>query len=165
MKIKFPRYITGEYAVGTECFTVVDYTRKEVLGPKEGMRRMTVRMYYPTYKDAVNEMQKGLLFSDRKQKILKKAFHVKNEDMLMTECYEGATHVDNRKFPLVVFSHGYNSYVEANTFLCCELASNGYIVASIGHAYEAVINEYDDGTYDLYDSKNNGRICNNFINC
>lgn len=66
-------------------------------------------------------------------------------------------------FPLVVFSHGYNSYVEANTFLCCELASNGYVVASIGHAYEAAINEYDDGTYDLYDIKNNRRICNNFI--
>lgn len=93
----------------------------------------------------------------------KKAFHIKNEDILQTECYEGAIHVDNRKFPLVVFSHGYNSYVEANTFLCCELASNGYVVASIGHAYEAAINEFDDGTYDLYDIKNNRRICNNFI--
>lgn len=37
MKIILPQYITGEYAVGTECFTVVDHTRKEVLGPKEGI--------------------------------------------------------------------------------------------------------------------------------
>ena len=163
MKITLPEYITGEYAVGTECFTVVDNTRKEVLGPGEGMRRMAVRMYYPTSKEAVKGMERADIFSDRKLQALKKRFHVKdiNEDMRKADYYEGVAHVDNMKFPLIIYNHGFGLYVEANTFLCCELASNGYIVASIGHAYEAVENDYEDGTYDLYDSKNNMRMYDN----
>ena len=161
MKITLPNYISGKYAVGTECFTVVDDKRTEVLGPGEGPRKMTVRMYYPTPKDAVQGMEKADVFTERKLKSLQKAFYIKAMDsaLLKADYYENAPHVEEEKYPLIVFNHGYNSYVEANTFLCCELASNGYIVASIGHAYEAVLNEYEDGTYDEYDKNINKIIC------
>ena len=43
-------YVSGEYAVGTEVFTVVDGERKEQLGNKEGTRKISVRMYYPVSK-------------------------------------------------------------------------------------------------------------------
>ncbi len=159
MSITLPNYISGEYAVGTECFTVVDNTRREVLGAGVGPRKIAVRMYYPTDKEAVKNMEKADIFTDRKLEALQKAYHFKKVDPEMTKAdyYEGAMHVENHKFPLVIFNHGYNAYVECNTFLCCELASNGYIVASVGHAHEAIANEYDDGTYDMFD-KNISKI-------
>lgn len=165
MSITLPNYISGEYAVGTECFTVVDNTRREVLGAGVGSRKIAVRMYYPTDKEVVKNMEKADIFTDRKLEALQKAYHFKKVDPEMTKAdyYEGVAHVENQKFPLVIYNHGYNGYLEANTFLCCELASNGYIVASVGHAYEAVVNEYEDGTYDLFDKNINKMMYDSVI--
>lgn len=156
-KINLPDYITGEYAVGTETFTVTDDTRTEQLGPKTGPRKIAVRVYYPTEKANVKGLEKADVLSERKANALAKVYLVKIKDpsILKGDYYENAPHAENKKFPLIIYNHGYNAYVECNTFLCCLLASNGYIVASVGHAYEAVINEYEDGTFDLYDKNIN----------
>lgn len=159
-KIQLPDYITGEFAVGTECFSITDDSRTEVLGPGEGPRKIAVRMYYPTDKSRVKGLEKAYVFSEKKLKALQKAYHIKVKDpaLLKADYYENVPWVENATFPLIIFNHGYNAYVECNTFLCCELASNGYVVASVGHAYEAVANEYEDGSFDLYDKKINKMI-------
>ena len=164
MGVQLPNYISGEYAVGTECFTVVDETRMEVLGPATGQRKMSVRMYYPVEKSAIVGKKRADIFTQRKIEALQKAYFlkVKDEEMLKADYYEEMPHVE-KKFPLVIYNHGYNSYAEANTFLCCELASNGYVVAAIGHAHEAIANEYEDGTYDLYDKKINKMLYDSVI--
>ncbi len=164
-KITIPEYITGEYAVGTECFSITDNSRTEVLGPGEGPRKIAVRLYYPTIKASVTDLEKADVFSERKLKALAKAYHMKVKDpsILKADYYENVPHIENKKFPLIIFNHGYNAYVECNTFLCCQLASNGYIVASVGHAYEAVVNEYDDGSFDLYDKHINKIMYDNGI--
>ncbi|MGN1147926.1 MAG: hypothetical protein ACI4TB_05850, partial [Lachnospiraceae bacterium] len=41
-------------------------------------------------------------------------------------------------YPLVVFSHGAFGIIDSNYSTCIELASNGYVVASIGHPYHAM---------------------------
>lgn len=41
-------------------------------------------------------------------------------------------------YPLVVFSHGAFGVIDSNYSTCKELASNGYVVASIGHPYHAI---------------------------
>lgn len=150
-------YVSGEYAVGTEVFTVVDGERKEQLGNKEGNRKISVRMYYPVSKAEALGKERGRIFSEKKKAAVQKAFHIKKYDeaALTAEYYENVPQAAGEKFPLVMFNHGYNSYVEANTYLCIELASHGYIIASVGHAFEAVENDYEDGSYDLYDKKIN----------
>lgn len=152
MSITLPNYITGTYAVGTERFTVTDDTREEVLGPKCGPRRLEVRLFYPTCKDAVDGKERMKLSEDR-IKTIQKSYRVKElpESLVCPECYTEVPQVEG-KFPLVIYNHGYGSgYAEGNTLLCCELASNGFVVAAIGHAYEAAICEFDDGTVALYD--------------
>ncbi len=42
------------------------------------------------------------------------------------------------KHPLLLFSHAYSLFCEANTVQCEELASHGYIVLSIGHQGEGL---------------------------
>ena len=165
MNVTLPKYVSGDYAVGTECFTVIDSERKEVLGSGEGNRKIAVRMYYPVLRETVNSMQRADIFSVRKMQALQKTYHIKNvaQEMKKADYYENAAHVEGEMFPLVLYNHGYNAYLEANTFLCCELASNGYIVASVGHAHEALLNEYDDGTFDEYDKRINKVMYDNML--
>ncbi len=158
-------YITGGYAVGTKCFTVVDKDRKNVTDGGMGERKIAVRMYYPAEKEAVAGRRYAAIFSEPKKAALKKAYHIKNidDDMNYAEFYEDVPVAQDRKFPLIMFSAGYMSYVESNTYLLCALASHGYIIASVGHAHEAVENDYEDGTTDLFDKRINKAMYTSFI--
>ncbi len=158
-------YASGEYAVGTFCFTVVDKDRKKVIGDGNEDRKIAVRMYYPVKKEAVSGKTYARLFSDAKKNAVIKAFHIRNinEDLNYAEFYEDVPIASDRKFPLIMFSHGYGSYVESNSFLLCALASRGYIIACVGHAHEAVENDYDDGSTDLLDKRISKAMYTSFI--
>lgn len=41
-------------------------------------------------------------------------------------------------YPLVIFSHGAFGVIDSNHSTCLELASNGYVVVSIGHTYQSM---------------------------
>ena len=55
------------------------------------------------------------------------------------------------KYPLVVFSHGAFGVIESNISTYNELASNGYVVASIGHPYHAMYVEDVNGKTSFVD--------------
>ncbi len=59
-------------------------------------------------------------------------------------------------FPLVIFSHGAFGFSGSNYSTFAELASNGYVVASIGHTYQAFYTMDTDGKLTIVD--------NDFIN-
>lgn len=159
----FPdNYVSGQYAVGTETFSLTDTSRKEKLGSKDEYRNISVRIYYPADKSETEGRKTADIFSENKKSAIQKAFHLRrmSDEMMTAQYYENIPHAFEKKFPLIMFNHGYNSYVEANTFLCIELASHGYIIASVGHAYEAVENDYSDGNFDLYDKTINKKMYN-----
>lgn len=144
---------TGEYAVGTLTYTVFN-DRPEILKEHEGeMRSVAARVYYPAPKEAVLNLKKERYLSREMVGAIKKAYHANiHYDQIeangenRSECYRDAPHVPKQKFPLIVFSHGYQSYREGNSFLCIELASRGYVVIAVAHSYEALLTELDDGT-------------------
>ncbi len=55
------------------------------------------------------------------------------------------------EYPLVVFSHGAFGVIESNYSTYTELASNGYVVASIGHPYHAMFVEDVNGKTTFVD--------------
>jgi len=55
------------------------------------------------------------------------------------------------KYPLVVFSHGAFGVIDSNYSTYTELASNGYVVASIGHPYHAMYVEDVNGKTTFVD--------------
>ncbi|GIO05907.1 hypothetical protein J31TS6_19350 [Brevibacillus reuszeri] len=67
-------------------------------------------------------------------------------DRVNTRCVKDAALSGDGPFPLLIFSHGYLTYEMSNTLLCTDLASFGYVVASIGHTGEASV-MLPDGTY------------------
>ncbi|MBO4784528.1 MAG: hypothetical protein J5521_07285, partial [Lachnospiraceae bacterium] len=143
---------TGEYAVGTFTYTV--YTdREEVLAPGT-KRNIPARVYYPVLKESVAGLTKTKYMTENMAIGLKKTMHVpvnfKKADAEgdnFSECYENAPKIEGKKFPLIMFNHGLLSFREGNSFLCIELASKGYVVISVGHPYDAVCTEFDDGTH------------------
>ena len=141
---------TGEYKVGTTVFSIWDRSRKEKLGPEAGTRdrRILVRLYYPVLPEAVEGCPEAVLLSQNKLKAIFRTFNLpgKVDGDATEEFYQDVPAVPGRKFPLIVYSHGLGAYAEANNYLCMELCSHGYVVASVGHPYEGMITEFDDGT-------------------
>lgn len=158
-----PDRICKKYEVGVKRFSMVDEDRAESLGiandsqsegitPANGYRKMSVELFYPVARENVEGLVKSQYVSDVKAAAIGKAFHIPKSAMAHNEidAYVDAPLLSER-FPLLLFSHGYGSFQEANSHLCMEIAANGYFVASIGHAYEAVVNEYDDGSANYMD--------------
>ncbi len=146
----------SSFKAGSIYFSIIDNNRKEVLGEAKGPRKIAIRLYYPIKQEYTAGRKKAAYVSERKSEAMRKAFHIPKQALKNIEgyYYEGVTCAEGT-FPLLLFSHGYNSFVEGNTILCSDIASKGYIVASVGHAYEAIENDYDDGSYDYYDKKIN----------
>ena len=145
---------TGEYAVGTFTYTVKD-DREEVLKPGT-MRSVAARVYYPVLKESTEGLTKAAAMSDNMIKGFRSSFKVapgfaKHPEENVSECFAGAERIPGKKFPLIMFNHGYNSYREGNSFLCIDLASHGYIVISVAHSMEGLCTEFDDGTVLFFD--------------
>ena len=147
---------TGEYAVGTFTYTIYN-DRDEVLEIAKGTKRsITARVYYPVLKESTAGLSKPIALSENMIKGFKSAFKVapnfkKNPEDNISECYLNAPKIPDRKFPLIMFNHGYNSYREGNSFLCIELASHGYVVICVAHSYEGLCTEFDDGSFVFFD--------------
>ena len=147
---------TGEYAVGTLTYTVMD-DREEILRPST-MRSVACRVYYPALKGQTDGCKKAAYVSRNMAGAIRKSFMIPlNWDKMeaagenISECYEKAPRIEGKKFPLIMFHHGYNSYREGNSFLCIELASHGYVVISVAHSLEGLCTEFDSGGCVFYE--------------
>ena len=156
---------TGEYKVGTTTFSVVDESRFELLGNNPGTtkRRIAARIYYPVLPEDAKDLPYAVVVSDVKLKALAKTFHVpvKPDDNPQTYCYADAKPAG--RFPLIIFSHGMGAYTESNHSMCIDLCSHGYTVLAVGHAYETVANEYEDGTVEYLEKNITKKVYNPYI--
>lgn len=50
------------------------------------------------------------------------------------------------KLPVIIYNHGLKGFEMESTVLCADLASNGYLVVSVGHPYGASIVTYTDSS-------------------
>lgn len=150
VKIPVP---TGEYAVGTFTYTVYNDREEKMYCAPGTMRSIPVRVYYPVKKESVEGLPKARYLSKEMTLALKKKYYIplnyekmEQDGSNRSECYENAPFIEGEHFPLILFSSGYGSYREADSFLLIELASHGYVIASVGHPYEGMLTELDDGT-------------------
>ncbi|MBL8987323.1 MAG: hypothetical protein JNJ80_13720 [Gemmatimonadetes bacterium] len=136
---------SGPYAVGQTWLVVVDSSRKERFSTEPGaIRRFPVKIWYPAtpgstgmpadYADPREFAAPGLpapLFG-----------HLR---LMKTNALIGAPLATDQRFPLLVFSHGYGGTFGQNTVQMEELASRGYVVASIAHPGESAWAPFPDG--------------------
>jgi hypothetical protein len=144
---------TGEYEIGSVTFELTDETRNETFTePPNDHRRILVRAWYPAdtvaghnmapYVDAPGQFGIGI-----QQSFGFPAFMVSHFQLTKTHSYLNAPLSQaETSFPVLVFSHGYGGLIMQDTVLMEELASNGYIVFSISHSYEAAVTSFPDGS-------------------
>jgi hypothetical protein len=144
---------TGEYAVGTFTYTVYNDCEETMYNAVGTMRSIPVKVFYPAARESVKDLPKARYMSKATIDAIRKNLFVplkyekvESDGTNRMECYENAPFIEGERFPLILFNHGLGSFIEAHTFLYIELASHGYIVASLGHPYEGMITELDDGT-------------------
>lgn len=149
-KAKFPQP-SGQYGVGTFLLEMEDTSRHEALGEKNDDRRLLVQFYYPSavsgkqmvpYKPNPEQMEKDInsLYGIPVFLIKK----LSRSEVLVAE--NGAPVKTDGLFPLLIFSHGWDGSRFQNSLQLTELASQGYIVASIEHSYSAAGTVFQDGT-------------------
>ena len=122
---------TGPYPVGTRIIYLKDSSRTEDKAEKPGTpRELVVQLWYPA--DPSNN---HLAAYEKKSETIPLTSY---RSVLWTNSREDAP-VASRggPFHVLLFNHGWAGRRTQNTFLTEDLASHGYVVASIDHTYNA----------------------------
>ncbi|MBW5486746.1 alpha/beta hydrolase family protein [Streptomyces bambusae] len=131
---------TGRYAVGQDTLHLVDRSRTDPWA-KSGPRELMVTMRYPAHpgtggpvRPYLTDEEARLLLVDRG---LDKQVAVESLAGTRAHSRSDARPVAGR-YPLVVLSPGFSVPRATLTSLAEDLASRGYVVALVDHAYESV---------------------------
>jgi dienelactone hydrolase len=134
---------TGPSKVGTRVVNLVDSTRNDPFLADGSKRELLVRFWYPA------PAGEGCKLADYTSPAVWARFsrllavplpNVKTNSCLNAPITDGL-------HPVVVFTHGYTGTFTDYTFLYEDLASRGYVVASVDHTYEATAVEFPDGRF------------------
>jgi predicted dienelactone hydrolase len=133
---------TGTYKVGSRWLVLTDSTRDEDLSPEPGDKRvLIVRVWFPA--DSVAGVAADYIEDDVARGVAAglelPPFTLSHLSLVSTHSFRRAwLPATPARFPLILFSHGYGVGTESqNTVQMEELASHGFVVASIDHPYEA----------------------------
>ena len=144
----------GPYAVGTkDVFLKLD--REEVITEDDtDKRKLMIKVWYPST-DSGGQMDAYIDEGGRQgfaQKYGLPNWTFNYLDKVNTHVYRNATIADE-KFPVLVFSHGYNSKANGYYALLSEVVSHGYVVFAVNHTYESTGSTFPDGskTYFNYE--------------
>jgi predicted dienelactone hydrolase len=133
---------TGPLKVGSRWLVLTDGAREEALTPEPGDRRqVVVRVWYPADSvagDTDSYMEEPVARAIASALSLP-AIVFSHLSLVSTHSYRTAWLPSApARFPLILFSHGYAVGTESqDTVQMQELASHGFVVASIDHPYEA----------------------------
>lgn len=152
----------GPYSIGTQTFTWVDSSRDETFTQNpEDKRRIVVQIWYPA-EAKIGAIAAYLPDPQLRMKPFAASsglprFLINHMQLVQTNAYKDAPIKNNiYDMPLVLFSHGLGGMKNQNSVQIEELASHGYFVASVDHAYDAYLTVFDDGTTADYRSSHSG---------
>ncbi|MEU7581481.1 alpha/beta hydrolase [Streptomyces sp. NPDC041068] len=137
-RLQLPRP-TGPFTVGRDTLHLVDKSRKDPWVPSAGARELMVSMYYPGRKGSGHPTA---YTSEKEAQLLLERWDLDKE-------IPAATYAETRafaragakpahgRFPLVVLSPGFTAPRSTLAHLAEDLASRGFVVATVDHAYES----------------------------
>lgn len=144
---------SGEHSIGNVTFELTDTSRNETFTVNpDDHRRILIKAWYPSddvagyamapYVDSIEQFTTGIQQSWGFPTIMTSHFA-----LIKTHSYVNAPlSTAETSYPVLIFSHGYGGLIMQDTVLMEELASNGYIVFSISHSYEAAVTSFPDGS-------------------
>ncbi|GAA1556438.1 alpha/beta hydrolase [Kribbella hippodromi] len=137
---------TGPHPVGTTSLYLKDASRPDPWVPSAGARELMVSLWYPA---RLPGARVAPYMTAKESELLLKSAGITTVplDILSktrTHAYADAR-AAGRRLPLVVLSPGFNWPRSSLTALAEDLASWGYVVAAIDHAYENAAMTFPDG--------------------
>jgi len=130
---------TGPYAIGTRILYMVDPSR-DAMGEhtQNGRRELMVQIWYPAKPNG----EPLTIYRRRREATLLSSYQA----VLRTNSYMDAQ-IDpaQTSYPFLIFNPAWTGQRTQSTFLMQELASHGFIVASIDHTYYSGKVEFPDG--------------------
>jgi predicted esterase len=157
LRVVFPPFTipkpTGPYAVGTATLDFVDPARTEAEhGNENEHRTLSVQFWYPA--DTTAGYERAPLFINSRSMTGAIAevsglhpFFYRTMKSAKTDSYINTPLSEKqKKFPILLFSHGLGQYLQQNITQMQELASHGFIVCSMAHTYYCSAVARKDGT-------------------
>ncbi|UNT00152.1 alpha/beta hydrolase [Streptomyces tubbatahanensis] len=147
-RLSLPRP-TGRYGIGGATLHLTDTARRDPWVDSAGDRQVMVSLRYPARHVSghgermpyMSAKEAGLLLEGQK---LDKRLKAEQLASARTHTREGARPAAGRH-PLILLSPGFTLHRATLTVLAEELASRGYVVALVDHAYESFGSTFPDG--------------------
>lgn len=134
----------GAYAVGTFTRLLVDESRREIYSGRDEPRKLMMQVWYPAQlpsleaKPAAWMPDAQLVAPEIAEYIGLPRFFLDHLVYAKSSAYEGLPPAhESGPYPVLVFVHGWNGFRQQTTFIMQELASQGYVVASLDLPYGA----------------------------
>jgi dienelactone hydrolase len=143
----------GPHATGTVEMLWTDEERGEMTTTDpDDKRRVMVQLWYPAAGDANGDLapyaKDITLYDAGIQDIFKSIANRSTRSISNAPLSSTAA-----SFPLIVYSHGGDGQIFSGTFVTEFLASNGYIVMSVGHTDDSRVERFPDGVAYVADNK------------
>jgi hypothetical protein len=143
---------TGPYAVGTNDIQLKLDKDEVITADKTDKRTIMIKAWYPAGEAGDEEDlyidQGGRNGFAQKYGLPPAIFNYL--DKIQTHVYKNVEIADET-FPVLIFSHGYNSKANGYYALLSKLVSHGYVVFSINHTYESTGTTFPDGREVYFD--------------
>lgn len=148
----------GPYAVAQSQHKLVDANRIDRYDPEGGLRNVMISLFHPVPKESCEETCTIPSFNPKTAEVTNTfattGFGVPENEIERFQielcCQPCDSAVGNAtSFPLILFSPGLQSSRQLYNAQLMDIASEGYVVVSMDHTFEAFVVEYPDGTYTL----------------
>lgn len=156
---------TGNYDVGIHYFHLIDENRQDpFLDYISNKRELMVKVYYPAKKDNSKPFDRYFHNSSQLLKAFASGYHMpefmfSHLKLINTNSKENLQVADKEQsYPVILFSHGAGTTMEVQTSQCEDLASQGYIVAAIDHAYVSWATIFPDRVVTAQEAKTDFKV-------
>jgi pimeloyl-ACP methyl ester carboxylesterase len=134
---------TGPNPVGTRVLYITDPVREDPYLANGTKRELAVRFWYPASANSVLDCKPADYASPAVWRYFAQLAGVLPFPVTTNSCWNAP--IADGVRPVVLFTPGYTATATDYTFLLEDLASRGYVVASISHTYEATAVEFPAG--------------------
>jgi predicted dienelactone hydrolase len=134
---------TGPSKVGTRVVDLVDLKRNDPFRADGPKRELLVRFWYPATVGQGCEL--AAYTSPAVWSYSSELLGIPLPEVQTSSCLNAP--ITDGSHPVVVFTHGYTGTFTDYTFIFEDLASRGFVVASVDHTSEATAVEFPDGRF------------------
>ncbi len=151
----------GEYKVGATYFYIKSEQEETITIDPTDKRELMVKVWYPAN---IKDEKKEYYLDHGERKGFAAKYGIPSWlfnylDQIDTHTYVKPA-IANGKFPILIFSHGYQANATGYYALIEEVVSHGFVVLNINHTYESVGSLFPSGTIKLYDWEYNAKYNN-----